>query len=248
MFCQQNLDRLKADPYLLDKLICGDESPVYILDPESKFESSVWLPAGAPRPTKALRQRSQKRTMLTCFFDSCGPVLIEFTEQKVTSETYINTLHHLRECIRRKRPGMWVGGVDGNTDREFILQHDNASPHTATLTLAYLFDQDMLAHPPYSPDLAPADYFLFPVLKSKLRGVNHQTLPAVKAEVRRTLHALPDDEYQAALTKLPSKWRKCIVAEGEYFEGRGVEPIPDPYFDIPAELSADSSMSEEDDQ
>ena len=32
-FCQQNLDCLKADPYLLDKLICSDESPVYIMDP-----------------------------------------------------------------------------------------------------------------------------------------------------------------------------------------------------------------------
>ncbi len=244
-FCEQNLERLKADPYLLDKLVCGDKSPVYILDPENKFQSSLWLPAGAPRPTKALRSHSQKKTMLTCFFDSCGTILIEFSEGKITAETYIETLRCLRENIRRKRPGMWIGGVDGNTDREFILQHDNASPHTSVLTLAFLFDQDMLAHPPYSPDLAPADFFLFPTLKKKLRGIHHRTLPGVKAAVRRELRSIPDDEFQRALINLPTRWRKCIQAEGEYFEGRGIVPDFDPLFDVPQELSTDPSDEED---
>ena len=156
---KDNLERLKADPYLLDKLVCRDESPVYLMDPESKLESSVWLPVGAERLTKALRSRSQKRTMLTCFFDSCGPILIEFTEETIDSEAYIQTLRRLRERIRKKRPGMWQSGVDGQTDWEFVIQHDNASPHTSNMTLGYLFDQDLLAHPPYSPDLAPCDFF-----------------------------------------------------------------------------------------
>lgn len=117
-FCEQNLERLRRDPYLLDKLVCGDESPVYIMDPETKMESSVWLPVGVERPTKALRQRSQKRTMLTCFFDSIGPILIEFSEDKIDSDAYIETLRRLCERIWKKRPGMWTGGVDGNTDRE----------------------------------------------------------------------------------------------------------------------------------
>lgn len=153
------------------------------------------------------------------------------------------TLHCLRECIRRKRPGMWVGGVDGQTDREFILQHD-----TANITITFLFDQDMIAHPPYSPDLAPVDFFLFPLLKSKLRGIHHRTLPAVKAAVQRNLTAISDNAYQQAMINLPLRWRKCIATEGEYFEGRGIQPVPDPYFDIPAELSTESSESSDSDQ
>ncbi len=66
--CTQNLERLKRDPYLLDKLVCGDESPVYLHDPENKFESSAWLPVGSLCPVKALRSHTQKRTMLTGLF------------------------------------------------------------------------------------------------------------------------------------------------------------------------------------
>ncbi len=244
--CTQNLDRLRNDPYLLDKLVCGDESPVYIMDPESKFESSVWLPAGAPRPVKALRSRSQRWTMLTCFFDSIGPILVEFSEDRIDTDSYITTLRRLRERIRQKHPGMWIGGVDGKTDREFVIQHDNASPHTSNRTIAFLFDQDLLAHPPYSLDLVPADFFLFPLLKTKLRGIHHGRLPQVKRAVRRALKSIPEDQFQAALIALPTRWRKCITAQGEYFEGRGIQPAPGPYFDMPPQVDPPPESTDSD--
>lgn len=231
-FCSQNLDRVRDDPHLLDKVICGDESPVYLHDPESKQTSKEWLPKGALRPQKALRLRSQKRTMLTAFFDARGLVHAEYTETSIDTDSYIQTLRNLREKIRQKRPFMWKGGIDGKTDCEFILQHDNASCHTSVRTLAYLFDQDMLAHPPYSPDLAPCDYYFFPVLKRKLRGHRHRNLRDLKTATTRTLKEFSEQDCQEALSKLPWRWRKCVKSEGHYFEGRGVELDFDPYFDL----------------
>ncbi len=240
----QNLDRLKADPYLLDKLVCGDESPVYLHDPENKFESSAWLPVGHLHPVKALRYRSQKRTMLTVFFDSLGEILVEFTEETIDSEAYIATLRRLRERICKKRPGMWTGGVDGSTDREFVIQHNNANPHTSNMTLGFLFDQDLLTHPPYSPDLAPCNFWLFPLLKARLRGINHRNLPELKKSVRKVIRDIPEQSFQEALCKLPMRWRKCVASGGEYFEGHGVEPAEDPYFDMPLEAETDSDQEE----
>jgi histone-lysine N-methyltransferase SETMAR len=52
------------------------------------------------------------------------------------------------------------------------MLHDNAPAHRALAThkkLAYLHFQ-CLDHPPYSPDLAPSDYHLFPGLKNQLKG------------------------------------------------------------------------------
>ncbi len=169
-FCTENLDRLHNDAHLLDKLVCGDESPVYLHDPESSNDSKQWLPKDSLHPRKALRQRAQRKTMLTVFFDARGVILTEFNEGRVNSDTYIETLKQLKENIQRKRPFLWKGRLDGKTNREFIIQHDNASCHTSVPTLAYIFDTDLLAHPPYSPDLAPCDYFLFPFLKQQLRG------------------------------------------------------------------------------
>ncbi len=115
-FCTENLERLCKDCHLLDKLICGDESPVYILDPESRTDSKQWLPKDSLRPQKALRQRAQKKMMLTAFFDARGVILTEFNDGRVNSETYIETLKQLKENIRRKRPFLWKGGLDGQTD------------------------------------------------------------------------------------------------------------------------------------
>ncbi|GFS12807.1 histone-lysine N-methyltransferase SETMAR [Elysia marginata] len=59
------------------------------------------------------------------------------------------------EAIRRKRSGQLINGV--------ILQHDNATPHTARVTQGWLekYGWEILPLPSHSPDLAPSDYHLF---------------------------------------------------------------------------------------
>jgi len=65
--------------------------------------------------------------------------------------------------LKEKRRGKVTKGV--------LFLHDNAPAHWAIATqkkLAYL-SFHFLDHPPYSPDLAPSDYHLFPVLKKQLK-------------------------------------------------------------------------------
>ena len=73
-------------------------------------------------------------------------------------------MDRLRESIKEKRRGKLAKGV--------LLLHDNAPAHTARVAQAAIrncgFEQ--LSHPPYSPDLAPSDYYLFGHLKKELRG------------------------------------------------------------------------------
>ena len=54
----------------------------------------------------------------------------------------------------------------------FFLHHDNASAHTAATTVAFLNESEvqLLPHPPYSPDLSPCDFFLFPEVKKQRKG------------------------------------------------------------------------------
>ena len=55
--------------------------------------------------------------------------------------------------------------------REIVLLNDNARPHTAWQTQALLREQfhwDIFEHPPYSPDMAPSDFFLFSKMKEHL--------------------------------------------------------------------------------
>ncbi len=224
-FCTQNLELFREDPALLSKVVTGDESYFSVFELETKQETMQWKTAQEPRPKKALHNRSERKSMITCFFDENGSILAEFRPpgDAVTSENYIQLLKRLKECVRRKCPELWARSNpdDPTSDRTLYLHHDNTSPHTATPTLAFIGESGlrMLAHPPYSPDLAPCDYFLFPFLKSKLRGRRFRNVQELQQGVLDLLKQTPKKTFQDAILQLPVRWRKCVLASGDYFEG-----------------------------
>ena len=85
-----------------------------------------------------------------------------------------------------------------------------------------LFEQDGQpdsSSAPYSPDLAPCDFCLFPKLKEKLRGCCHETIEEMKEAVTKVIDTLTDEDFHRALQKLLEQYNKCIAVGGDYFEG-----------------------------
>ena len=74
-------------------------------------------------------------------------------------------------------------------------------------------------HPPYSPDLAPCDFWLFPKLKENLTGNRYSTIEDMKEAVTRVLNTLTQEDFQGAFQKLLERYNKCIDVGGEYFKG-----------------------------
>ena len=70
-------------------------------------------------------------------------------------------------------------------------------------------------HRPYSRDLAPCDFWLFP----KLRGCLYETIEEMKEAVTKVIDTLTQEDFHGALKKLLERYNKCIVAGGDYFEG-----------------------------
>jgi len=100
--------------------------------------------------------------MLLAFFDSECNVQHEYAPdgQTISKEFHLEVLLRLRESVRRKRPQKWRDG-----DR--ILHHDNAPAHISHLVQQFLAKHGtaQLKQPPYSPDLAQCDFFLFTIPK-----------------------------------------------------------------------------------
>ncbi len=96
-------------------------------------------------------------------------------------------------------------------------------------SLAFFLDIPLLAHPLYSPDLAPAIFFLFPRLKTELSSWNIRNLEQLKFAVKKELNAIPPQEYCAAVRQMLIHWMKCVVANGSYFEGRHFHIDPSDY-------------------
>ena len=69
--------------------------------------------------------------------------------------------------------------------------------------------------PPYSPDLAPCDFWLF----SKLTGCRYETIEEIKEAVTKVIDTLTQGDFHGALQKLLERYNKCIAAGGGYFKG-----------------------------
>jgi len=214
--CLDLKENAANDPNFLSNVITGDQTWVYAYNPETKTQSSQWKSPGSPWPKKAKQVRSNIKSMLICFFDQKGIVHKEFVPpgQTVNAAFYVQVLRHLWEDVRRKRPNQW----QNNT---WLLHHDNAPVHAVPLTRRFLTDNNMtvVPHPPYSPDLAPSDFFLFPKLKMKLKERRFQMVEEIQAESQAVLNTLRENDFQECFKNWQHRWDCCQASEGDYFEG-----------------------------
>ena len=73
-------------------------------------------------------------------------------------------------------------------------------------------------HPPYSPDLCPSEFWLFPKLKKRFRGCRYETIEEMKEAVKKVIDMLTQEDFHGAFQKFFQQY-KCIAAGGDYFEG-----------------------------
>ena len=68
---------------------------------------------------------------------------------------------------------------------------------------------------PYSPDLAPCDFWLFP----KHRDCRYETIDVMKESVTKVIDTLTQEDFHGLFQKLLERYNKYIAAEGDYFDG-----------------------------
>jgi transposase len=122
----------------------------------------------------------------------------------VNAEFYKGEMDRLLKRIQRVRPAV-------SCSRNFFLLHDNASAHKAESVCQFL-TQKMLqpfTTPPYSPLLSPPDYFLFPKLKMKLKGLHFAGVAEIPEAVTYELKNVQKEEFSAAFQK-PHDHKKAL--------------------------------------
>ena len=114
----------------------------------------------------------------------------------------------------------WRENRRGDITKWVLFLHDNAPAHRALATqkkLAYLGFQ-FLDHPPYSPDLAPSDYHLFPGPKKQLKGRHFSYDAEVIAAAEIWLNGQLSEIFLNGLQQLEQRAIKCIGLRGEYVQ------------------------------
>jgi transposase len=104
--------------------------------------------------------------------------------------------------------------------KEWFLLHDNEPAHTAGVVAHFLARKQVtvLHHPSYSPDLAPADFFLFPKLKSQFKGKRFQDISTMQANVTEQIRSILKDSFKKSFQSLYDHCKSCIDRQRDYVE------------------------------
>ena len=129
--------------------------------------------------------------------------------QTVTKEFYLDVMRRLREAVRKKQPALWASS-------RWMLHHDRAPTHTSNLMQQFLRKHGtvQVANPPYSPDMSPPDFFLFPKINNTLKGHRFEDIEIIKQNSTQQHQTIPQSEFQKCLEDWRHHWPKCITVNG----------------------------------
>ena len=111
----------------------------------------------------------------------------------INGEYYAKLLRELRQEIKLKRPGKLTKGV--------LLHQDNASAHKSLVAMSAVHDCGfkLIDHLPYSLDLEPSDYFLFPNLKKHVAGKWYESDDDVISAVEDFFEGHEENSYATGI-------------------------------------------------
>ncbi|GBP60583.1 Mariner Mos1 transposase [Eumeta japonica] len=148
--CREMMQRFAGgDTNAVHNMVTGDESWIYCYDPETKRQSAQWMFPFEELATEVKRGRSVGKNVVASFFGMTGHYATFPLEGK---KILMAKNSYCFGKFSRKRPRSRI-----------FLHHHYTSPHTARQITNYLGTSSIkiLAHPPYSPDLVPCDFYLF---------------------------------------------------------------------------------------
>jgi hypothetical protein len=152
--------------------------------------------------------------MITIFWNVSGIEVIDY----VPSGESFNSAHFI-ERLLLAIAGLSARHAAVRQRKAFVLHMDNSPIHKSKAgmkTMASIPVQ-RAPHPPYSPDLAPSDVFLFGYLKGKMIGQEFDSPDALIVSIKATSEALPKPVLDQAFEEWIRRVEQCIDNEGSYF-------------------------------
>lgn len=167
----------------------------------------------AGRPISESTKANIDKTMVTVFFRSSGVVSLSYLDKGKS----INNISYVEDCLKPLVTAIEdVRPTLGCKNLKF--HHDNARPHVHSSVKTYLKEQNfiIMEHPPYSPDLAPSDFWLFDYIKKRL--TTQPNAESLFKQISEIVNSIPKDEYNKTFIKWKERMELCIKNQGNYFE------------------------------
>jgi hypothetical protein len=183
--------------------------------PSSYHERTRWVASWDDAPIVESLSHSQKKPMLSRVFNGTGEFLINILPEGMQIDTDYFADNIIDEMAR-------LCCSQGRRPREGrIMLHFDIAPILCTGTMRDRMaaaELERMAHPPYSPDLAPYDFFVFGYIKGKLLGTQYPKPEDLVSQVRNSIEGI----RPALLKNIIESWKgrllDCWNSNGEYVE------------------------------
>ncbi|KAJ7326980.1 hypothetical protein JRQ81_016739 [Phrynocephalus forsythii] len=153
--------------------------------------------------------------MLSIFWDSRGVILTDYLPKGETlnSDYYCNLLEKLHDALKKKKT-LWH-----DQKRHPSPGRQCTCPYGPSIRChRHRLGYELLQYPPYSPDLAPTNFFLFPEMKKPLRSRRFDDREDVIFELEQWFLSKAEDFYKEGLKQVNKCWLKCVTLQGDYME------------------------------
>ena len=175
-----------------------------------------WKRKDKKKPCVAKRTISSKKMLCAIFFNSSGPVV-----QVPCPSGHTVTGQFYKNSVLKKEKSFTIRNDQAKDGQESTFYM--TTPPLISVRLLSLFvaskKMEVLNHPPYSPDLSPCDFFLFPKLKKMLSGNKYTSRSSLGSAIYQCLQQIPKQDYLSAFRDWAKVLQKCVSVKGEYFEG-----------------------------
>lgn len=192
----------------LSLIVTGDEKWCLHVNMKHRKE---WVDQDQQAKPRVKQEKYSRKVMLCVWWGMEGVIYWELLQRNVTitAAIYVQQLERVAQAVTQKRP---------NSRYELILQHDNARPHVAKMTKLAIQDLnwEVLQHPPYSPDIAPSDFYLFRAIANDIRGVTFKSDEDVRIWLGEWFGSKDQVFFRHGIEKLPKRWETVISNDGEY--------------------------------
>ncbi len=147
--------------------------------------------------------------MVLAFFDNKGLIYTNYVPRGTTvnANYIVEALGNFMKILKKKRPIMAAG--------DWFLHWDNAPIQTTVIVTDWLVARriQLLMHLPNTPDLTPANFFLFPKVKKELAGLT-LTRETFKKEWKGAVRTLTAVDFAQVFQQWYRQCEKCLAICG----------------------------------
>ena len=155
-----------------------------------------------------------KKIVISIFFSKTGIISLNILNKNLKA----NAKWYKDICLKNAFKE-WKNTHKKQGINKIILHHDNSPIHTSKIITNFLYENKVktLNHPPYSPDLSPCDFWLFPTIKQRMRGSLHLSRADLLLKFKDELKKFTNNDFKKCFDTWIKRCKKVILKNGNYF-------------------------------